>query len=99
MATIYHITTKAAWKAAKEKGFYEAESLATEGFIHCCELKQMRGVLKRYYEGQKSLLALTIDTELLEVPLKYEPSPTVKDDFPHIYGPIPVTAVVEDMDL
>jgi uncharacterized protein (DUF952 family) len=72
MAIIYHITTAAAWKAAKASGSYEAASLATEGFIHCCELKQMRGVLK---------------------------SPSLNEAFPHVYGPIPATAVVEEMDL
>lgn len=99
MATIYHITTAAAWKAAKAAGSYEAASLVTEGFIHCCELKQMRGVLKRYFQEKKNLLALAVDTELLTAEIKYEQSPTLNEAFPHIYGPIPVTAVVEEMDL
>jgi uncharacterized protein (DUF952 family) len=99
MPDIYHITTRAEWTAAKEKGSYEAPSLATEGFIHCCELKQMRGVLKRYYEGKKNLVALEINTDLLQSPLRYEKAPSVNEDFPHVYGPINVNAVEEVMSL
>ena len=99
MAEIYHITTKKEWQEAKKKGSYEAASLATEGFIHCCELKQLRGVLKRYYEGQKGLVALLIDTELLKSPLKYELAPSVNEGFPHIYGAINVGAVEDTLEL
>jgi uncharacterized protein (DUF952 family) len=97
MAVIYHITTKTSWKAAKEKGVYEAASLQTEGFIHCCELHQVRGVLSRYYAGQTGLLALAIDTAFLQCEVKYEPSPMVQELFPHIYGNIPVNAIVEEI--
>lgn len=99
MAEIYHITTKKEWQEAKKKGSYEAASLATEGFIHCCELKQLRGVVKRYYAGQKGLVALLIDTEILKSPLKYELSPSVNEEFPHIYGPINVDAVEDTLEL
>jgi uncharacterized protein (DUF952 family) len=99
MPDIYHITTRTEWQLAKEKGAYEAASLQTEGFIHCCDLKQMRGVLKRYYAGQKNLLALVINTELLKAPCKYEMAPSVNEEFPHVYGPINIDAVEEVMSL
>jgi uncharacterized protein (DUF952 family) len=31
---IYHVVTKEKWQQSLEDGFYEADSLATEGFIH-----------------------------------------------------------------
>jgi len=45
MAIIYHVTTAAEWKAAKEKNYYESPSLKTEGFIHCSAPHQVAGVL------------------------------------------------------
>ncbi len=91
---IYHITTLIAWQAAKEKGSYEAPSLALEGFIHMSESSQVEGVLERYYKGQKDLVKLCIDPNLLNHPLKYELAPSVNESFPHLYGPLNLDAVV-----
>ena len=94
MASIYHITTKQEWNSAKERGFVIAPSLDTEGFIHCCEAQQVRGVLERYYRGKKDILKLTIDTEKLTSELKYELAPSIRENFPHIYGPINLDAII-----
>ena len=52
---IYHITTNQEWQDALMKGFYEASSLATEGFIHCSTEQQVEGVLQRYFAGKTDL--------------------------------------------
>jgi uncharacterized protein (DUF952 family) len=94
MAFIYHITTKHDWSAAEEKGFYVAPSLETEGFIHCSDEQQVKGVLERYYKGKNNLLKLAIDPQKLTSTLKYELAPSVNENFPHVYGPISLEAVV-----
>lgn len=91
---IYHVTTKQAWSAAREKGYYEAPSLQSEGFIHCSKAEQVRGVLERYYSGQSNLLKLVIDPVRLAAPLKFELAPSVNEEFPHVYGTINLDAVV-----
>jgi uncharacterized protein (DUF952 family) len=93
MATIYHVTTKEAWTRAQEKGFYTAPSLETEGFIHCSKAEQVAGVLQRYFAGKQDLAKLTIDTDKLTSPLQYDLSPSVNEEFPHVYGPINLNAV------
>ncbi|HEY4060762.1 MAG TPA: DUF952 domain-containing protein [Puia sp.] len=95
MATIYHLTTREEWQQAKEKGRYEAASLADEGFIHCSEERQIAGVLQRYFNGKKGLLKLHIDTEKLTSALYYDWSPSIEDTFPHIYGAINLDAVIK----
>jgi uncharacterized protein (DUF952 family) len=95
MALIYHITTKQEWLAAKKKGFYVAPSLETEEFIHCSEEHQVDDVLKRYYQGKRDLLKLIINTQKLTSELKYELAPSVNEDFPHVYGPINLDAVID----
>jgi uncharacterized protein (DUF952 family) len=94
MAFIYHITTKQDWNAAIEKGSYVAPSLETEGFIHCSEKQQVEGVLERYYKGKSDLLKLVIDPGKLSSEVKYELAPSINENFPHIYGPINLDAVV-----
>ncbi|MBC7949021.1 MAG: DUF952 domain-containing protein [Chitinophagaceae bacterium] len=94
MPIIYHITTQVEWDQAKAKGYYEAMSLPTEGFIHCSELHQVNGVLGRYFEGKSDLVRLEIDTEKLTSKYVFDWSPSTKDTFPHIYGPINSEAVL-----
>lgn len=92
---IYHVVTAAKWNAALENGFYEADSLKTEGFIHSSKIEQVAGVLNRYYKNQADLILLHIDETKLTAPLKYELAPSVNETFPHIYGSINLDAVVE----
>jgi len=94
MALIYHVTTKQEWERAMQKGNYTVRSLESEGFIHCCEDKQVNGVLERYYAGKKGLVKLVIDTKKLIPVLKYEFATSVNEHFPHVYGPINLDAVL-----
>ena len=102
---IFHITTRKDWEAAQAKGEYIAESLGTEGFIHCSTLAQVLPVAARYYKGQSGLVLLVIEPTLLSSDLKWEP-PTggtpaglpEGDQFPHVYGPINGSAVVNVVD-
>lgn len=96
---IYHVTTKIAWQEAKQKGSYEHISLENEGFIHNCSRAQLAGVLDRYYKGRNDLLLLHIDESLLKAELKYELAPSVNEEFPHIFGPINIDAVVKTEEL
>jgi uncharacterized protein (DUF952 family) len=91
---IYHVTTQDAWEQAQQQGFYQAPSLATEGFIHLSTEAQVAGVLERYYKGQTNLLLLHIDEHKLLAELKYELAPSVNELFPHVYGVINIDAVI-----
>lgn len=91
---IYHITTAAQWTAFEAADHYVADSLASEGFIHCSTDQQVAGVLDRYYTGQTGLVLLHIAPHLLKSELKYETA-TDNQKFPHIYGPIHKEAIVK----
>jgi uncharacterized protein (DUF952 family) len=93
MATIYHVTTAPEWEEAQKTGYYTAPSLELEGFIHCSQASQVAGVLQRYFAGKENLVKLTIDTEKLEHRLQYDLAPSINEEFPHVYGPINITAV------
>lgn len=99
MPVIYHVTTAQEWNAAKQKGFYEAASLVTEGFIHCSEKHQVANVLERYFTGKVDLVKLVIDTDKLTSRHIKEWSPSTQDTFPHIYGSINMGAVAKVIPL
>ena len=90
---IYHIVLPAVWEKFKDEKFYEAESLASEGFIHCSFADQLEAVLERYYKDAEKVLILTIDTEKLTSKLVEEPS-TNNEIYPHIYGQINLESVI-----
>jgi uncharacterized protein (DUF952 family) len=96
---IYHITTPAAWAEAQARGEVVAESLTTEGFIHCSHQGQLLAVANRFFCGTDDLLVLGIDEAGVASWLVNEgpagvDDPFAHDVFPHLYGPIPVSAVV-----
>ena len=90
---VYHIVTPEVWEKFKDKDFYYATSLKTEGFIHCSFAEQLNGVLQRYYRDEEKVLILTLDAEKLTSELIDEPS-TNNEIYPHIYGKINKSAVV-----
>lgn len=92
---IYHVITPASWQQALANGFYEADSLASEGFIHASKESQLQGVLERYYHHQTDLLLLHINENKLKTELRYELAPSVNEIFPHIYGRLNLDAVEE----
>ena len=90
---IYHIALPKVWEEFKDKDLYEADSLKTEGFIHCSFAEQLDAVLDRYYRDAGDVLVLTVETEKLTSRLVKEPS-TNNEIYPHIYGKINRDAVV-----
>ncbi|MET8685519.1 DUF952 domain-containing protein [Streptomyces sp. NPDC004732] len=102
MTRLLHITERALWDAAREAGAYEmstrGKTLSEVGFIHCSLPEQLSGVaefLYGGYEGPDDLVVLAIDSERLTAPVRFEAPRPGGVEFPHIYGPLPVDAVVE----
>jgi uncharacterized protein (DUF952 family) len=69
-------------------------SLETEGFVHCCFEEQLEGVIERYFADEPRLVVLKLDPKRLTAKVVSEPS-TGGENFPHLYGPIDLNAMVE----
>jgi uncharacterized protein (DUF952 family) len=91
---IYHVVLPEVWETFKDENFYQAESLESEGFIHCSYRSQLEDVIKRYYKDVDKILVLIINPSNLTPPLIAEFS-TGGEVYPHIYGPINRTAIVD----
>jgi uncharacterized protein (DUF952 family) len=90
---IYHIVPRSVWEAAPP-GPYRAESLATEGFIHCSNLDQVLRVANQYYADAAELVVLSVNLGGLAGLVRDEDAGT-GERFPHVYGPIPREAIFE----
>ena len=100
---IFHIATAADWRATLSSGTYTTSTvgrtLEEEGFIHASRRDQVQGVFDRYYAGLgEDLVLLTIDpARLTGAEVRVE---AVGDDsYPHVYGPINRSAVVDVVPL
>lgn len=98
MTAIYHITSATAASEAKQSGHYVPEGFAVEGFIHCSYAHQVQGVLNRIFQGRSGLVLLEIDPSLLPCPVVDENLEGGTELFPHIYGRLPMSAVVGIQD-
>ncbi|MEH2199233.1 DUF952 domain-containing protein [Nostoc sp.] len=97
MNTILHITKRQQWENAKILGSYHADSLESEGFIHCSKSKQILKVAQRFFNNQKELVILFIDSEKVQAEILYEEA-EIGELFPHIYGELNVDAVYQVVD-
>jgi uncharacterized protein (DUF952 family) len=94
---LFHIAPREAWQRAVASGLYRAPSLDTEGFIHLSTEAQWPKTLARFFFGATDLLLLVIDPVRVHAAIRFEPADG--EDFPHLYGPLEVSAVVEVREL
>jgi uncharacterized protein (DUF952 family) len=93
LATIYKICEQTAWKAAQAAGFYRGSEVdARDGFIHFSSAAQLAETAAKHFAGQTDLLLVAVDSDALGAALKWEPS-RGGALFPHLYAPLPLTAV------
>jgi glutathione S-transferase len=95
MRPIYLLASRPLWEREPDQP-YRTDSLAGEGFIHCCFADQVAAAANRFYATATEVLVVTLDPARLTHPLREELSSSGKL-FPHVYGPInrdAVTAVV-----
>jgi len=95
MTRIFHLTPAATWAEAQRTGAYTADSLATEGFIHCSTVEQVVWVANNRFRGRQDFVLLHIDSGRLSAPVKYENLEGGTELFPHIYGPLNLDAVID----
>ena len=95
---IYHITHIKDWKDALSSGSYAADSLASQGFIHCSTRVQVIDTANYLFEGRYDLVLLEVDETLVQAEIVYENLEGGERLFPHIYGALNLDAVVTTLD-
>jgi uncharacterized protein (DUF952 family) len=96
---LYHLALPDDWAAAFETGEYRTSTrgmtLDDVGFIHASFGHQVEATANRFYADLEQLVRLTIDPLKVPAEIREEPpAPDSPERFPHIYGPLPVAAVV-----
>ena len=99
MASIYHIAHAADVERAARAGTYVPAAFAAEGFIHCSYAHQVKQVADTYFAGHHELVLLEIDPSLLASRVIEENLTGAAELFPHVYGPLPMSAVISIREL
>ncbi len=103
MDPLYHIASAQGWAQAQRDGEYRmstrGRSLTEEGFIHASTASQVAPVANAFYAGDHDLLLLVLDPERIQPEIRYEQVPGWADPFPHIYGPLNLSAVLRAVPL
>jgi len=96
---IYHCCPRAAWDEAQGLGEYVGSADDTrDGFIHFSTYAQVRTSTAKHRTGQTGLILLVVSAEKLGPALQWEPS-RGGQLFPHLYGALPMAAVIQAIDL
>jgi uncharacterized protein (DUF952 family) len=93
MELIYKIAAASLWREAEQVGrFVGAPVDLADGFIHFSTAAQVEETADKHFAGQVDLLLIAVDPAALGADLRYEAS-RGGALFPHLYGPLPLTAV------
>ena len=93
---LVHLIEPAAWRAALSDGAVRPPSLDAVGFVHLSTPEQVHLPAERLYPGRRDLVLLVVDPARLTDPVRFEdgvPADPGGMLFPHLYGPLPVSAV------
>lgn len=94
MSLVYKIAPRPLWEAAQAAGVFAGAPVdLADGFIHLSTGAQARETAARHFAGQDDLLLVAVDPAALGEALRWEPS-RGGALFPHLYGPLPLDAVV-----
>jgi uncharacterized protein (DUF952 family) len=101
---LFHLALRRDWEAAQGAGEYRVSTLgrtlAEEGFLHASYAHQWPGVRDAYYaDVTEPLVLLEVDPARLDVPVVEEVPAGGDEAFPHVYGPLPVAAVIAVREL
>ena len=107
MSVIVHLVPAAEWPGIDAAGEYRPATLGASGYVHCVAPERTVAVAEAMFSGRDDLLAVCIDTDRLDAPVRYEGTDAPGDaggsdtdagsgvdDFPHVYGPLNPAAVV-----
>ena len=93
-ATAYKILTADQWAQFQADGVFLGVHIdLADGYIHLSTVDQLEGTLTKHFAGQAGLMIAEIDLTLLNNTVRWEVS-RGGALFPHVYGPLPMTAVL-----
>ena len=89
----YKVLTAAELAELESGSFAGSAADRRDGYIHLSTAAQLTETVDRHYAGQTDLHVAEVDLDALGDAIRWEPS-RGGQDFPHLYGALPLVAVV-----
>jgi uncharacterized protein (DUF952 family) len=94
MPLVFKIAAADEWRAAERAGVFEGAAVdRADGYIHFSTADQARETAAKWFAGRDDLALVAVDAAALGPALRFEPA-RGGALFPHLYGPLPMSAVV-----
>jgi uncharacterized protein (DUF952 family) len=91
---VYKILLPSEWDEFNASGQFDGSPFdARSGFVHCSSRAQVGSTAKRFFSEEPALVVLALDTQVLGDAVRWEPASN-GEQFPHVYGSLPLSAVV-----
>lgn len=97
---IYTMVRRTDWAEAQRLGHYAGSvDDARDGFLHFSTAAQLRASAAKHRAGEAGLVLVAVDAQRLGAALRFEPAGSRPGLFPHLYGALPMEAVLSAEDL
>ena len=89
----YKILTRDQWEQFRADGVFDGAPVdLADGYIHLSAKAETADTVAKHFAGQDDLILAMVDLAALGGKVKWEPS-RGGELFPHLYGPLPMSAV------
>jgi uncharacterized protein (DUF952 family) len=94
MTLVFKIVATDEWRAAEAAGTFPGAAVdRADGYIHLSTAAQAPETAAKWFAGRADLTLVAVDAKALHPDLRWEPS-RGGALFPHLYAPLPMSAVV-----
>jgi uncharacterized protein (DUF952 family) len=96
MGKLHKILTVKQWEDFQREGIFSGSPLdQQDGFIHASTQDQYQRTIDKFFKDIRPIILVEIDPKLLQADtLKVEANKPGGDKYPHIYGDIPLAAII-----
>ncbi|EGG83289.1 hypothetical protein HMPREF9477_01050 [Lachnospiraceae bacterium 2_1_46FAA] len=90
---ILHCIKEKLYEEMREDRYFGKVLLKNNPFIHCSSIEYFWRVSPHFDNEKEKLVLLVIDTDNLDVPVKWEDLEGCGREYPHIYGLVKMEAI------
>ena len=94
--TLVHMCSADEWERCRTTGHRIPDAFDREGFVHLSAVTQVHLPANRLFAGRDDIVLLYLDPARLGAEVRWEagdPTDPESMRFPHLYGPLPASAV------
>ena len=92
---ILHCMKKSTWEERKEKEYWGQRDIDAEGFLHCSTIEFFWRIAWLFEDTKEEFVIICINEDKLEAEVRFEDGDNCGRAYPHIYGLVNNSAVVE----